>query len=491
MEKPLLSKSTFMRSAQCLKSLYLHKNQIYLKDKVSPEQQALFQRGGQVGKLARELFPGGVLIHSNFKDNNFLVTETERQIKSGAKIIYEATFEFNRVRSSIDILVEIDGKWNAFEVKSSAKITPTYILDAALQYWVITHAGLPLKDISIINMNTDYVRQGKIDVQQLFLKTSIKTDVIKKQEYVQQKVDEALSALSKTVAPAISIGEQCFSPYKCDFRSFCWKDVPRDSVFEITGLSKAEQFELYHKGIVKIDQVPKDVLQMRPAVQVQASKDNKPKLEIGSLKKFLSDLSFPLYFTDFETVMPAIPEYQNTKPFQALPFQFSLHKLKDKSDAVEHFSFLAYPGIDERRSFATDFLKHTEGEGSILAFNASFERGVLNSLIKNFPELEEQLRNRISRIIDISIVFEKKWFYLPNMKGSNSIKNILPAVAPELTYKEMSIAHGGVAMSAFESLKGETDIFKIEETRQALLEYCKMDTFAMVKIYEVLEKAVA
>jgi len=259
LEKHKLSKSSFIRGLQCSKSLFLYKNHIELRDKLSPEKKAIFNRGTSVGILAQKIFPNGIdATPQNRRDYISAVNYTQQLINSGTNVIYEAAFQSNGVLIILDILVMKDDKWYAYEVKSSAKITSTYINDAALQYWVINNSGLKLEDISIINMNTSYVKTGKIDVKSLFKITSVKKEVIAKQEKITNQIHQLLDVANLTSMPEINIGEHCFSPYECDFKGFCWKNVPANSVFEIAGISKVEQFNLYNSGVRMLSDVPKN-----------------------------------------------------------------------------------------------------------------------------------------------------------------------------------------------------------------------------------------
>ena len=490
MEKHKLSKSTFIRGLQCTKSLYLYKNFINLRDTLSQEKKALFNRGNSVGVLAQQIFPNGIdaTPHKSY-DYLQAVSLTHSLIASGVEVIYEAAFQANGVLAILDILVKKEGKWYGYEVKSSAKISNTYILDGSLQYYVITNAGIELEDFSIVNINTKYIRRGGVNVHELFKITSIKKEVSEKQKFIEKKTEELFSVSSSDLMPDIKIGEQCFFPYSCDFMGQCWKNVPKKSVFEVAGISKLEQFNLYNSGIKLISEIPKqNELNEHANLQLESLKTNTVIVNKEVIKQFFDRLVYPLKFIDFETFMPAIPLYNETHPYENIPFQFSCHELSE-SGHINHVEFLAESGIDPRKEFLLNILKVTLGEGSILVYDALMEKGVLNNLIEKFPEYKNEIQQRIIRIVDLMKPFQEKAYYHPLFKGSFSIKNVLPAIDPELNYYDLPISSGSIAMIAFEKLQTETDIFKIAETRDALLEYCKMDTLAMVKIFEALKKA--
>lgn len=474
---------------QCLKSLYFYKNFIHLRDPFSKEQQAIFSRGNNVGILAQKLFPNGVdATPGKRSDSLEAVRKTKELIDAGAEVIYEAAFQSNGVLAILDVLVKKEGRWYAYEVKSSAKISQTYLLDASLQYWVITGSGLPLEDISIININTNYVKNGVIEVGKLFKITSVTGDVLKNQKMVQQRIEEIKNVALSVQLPGIKIGTHCFSPYKCDFMGQCWKNVPQNSVFELAWMTKEEQFELYNSGITTTDQVPvKNEMNVHVNLQLKALKSNEIISDKTAILKFIKNLKYPLNFIDFESFMPAIPIYDGTHPYQNIPFLFSLH-IKHQNGKIEHREFLTEAGTDPRKSFLENMLDATQGEGSILVYDAMMEKGILNGLKRDFPLYAIEIDERLGRIVDLMVPFQERVYYHPMFKGSFSLKNVLPAIAPELNYSNLKISSGSIAMIEFERLQTETDMFKILETREALSAYCRMDTLAMVKIFEVLEK---
>jgi hypothetical protein len=445
-----------------------------------------------VGLFARKLFPGGIdATPAKRSDNITAVERTKELIGSGCEVIYEAAFQAEQVLAILDILVKRDGKWYAYEVKSSTKISNTYLLDASLQYWVITNAGIELEDISLIIINNQYVKNGDVDPHALFNIRSVKKEAISNQQLITDNITISKSVAADAAMPPAVIGEHCFSPYNCDFMGHCWKHVPKNSVFEITGMSKADQFALYNSGYKTIPEIPSEnSLDKNANIHITAVKSGDPLIDKEAINVFLNKITYPVFFMDFETFMPAIPVFNGTKPYQHLPFQYSLHYKDSKEGELKHFEFLAEQGSDPRLDFIQSLLKHTAGKGSILVFDALMERNVLNGLKKDFPEYAPEIEERLSRFVDLMQPFQEKSYYHPAMKNSFSIKNLLPALAPELSYSTLKISSGSIAMIAFEKLQKETDMFRIMEVREELLEYCKMDTLAMVKVFEVLEKSV-
>ena len=485
----ILSKSTFLRGVQCKKSLYLYKNFYKLRDKVSPSLQAIFSRGINVGMMARDIFPGGVDVtpESVFKYSES-VDKTKQLIASGTEVIYEAAFIFSDVLAAIDILVKRDGNWFAYEVKSSTRVSDVYRLDAALQYYVIKNSGIDLADISILHINNQYVRKGKVEPEKLFTTVSLLADCEKNWKKIEDKIIELKETAAQSTMPDVKTGPHCFEPYTCDFWGQCWKSIPDNSVFEIAGMSKLKQFELLESGISKISEVPPDyALEKNQRIQVDATNSGKALVNKTEINNFLSAVKYPVYFFDIETFMPAVPMFDGTSPFQHLPFQYSLHYKKAKDAPLQHIEFLAESGYDPRKDFITHFLANTKDAACILVYNRSFESSVIAKLGNNFPELKPEIEKRLAIMIDLMEPFQKRWYYHPAMKGSHSIKYVLPALFPDYNHSNLAISDGAMAMLAFEQLQTEIDIFKIAELRDNLLEYCKLDTLAMVKIFEFLE----
>lgn len=458
-------------------------------DELSEMQKAIFKRGINVGELAHNLFPGGVIAAQGDPPNyERALKKTKELINSDAKVIYEAAFMFNEVLSIADIVIREKGGAKVYEVKSSTSVSDTYINDAALQYYVISNLGIRVKDFSIIYINNQYVKNGDLNLEELFTIESVLEIILPLQKLVKENVDRFKKIILKKKMPDIEIGEHCYNPYTCGFFNYCRKHIPEDSIFDFSGMHLAKKYELYRNGIIRIDDVPENYpLNKNNKLQLEIYKNGKPLIDKKAIKNFLSDLSYPLYFMDFETFQPAVPLFDSSKPYQQIPFQYSVFLKKSKDSEAEHFEFLAEPGEDPRKKFIENLLKVTKGKGDVLVYNKTFEITRLNEIARDFPEHADEIEKLVSRIKDLMIPFQKKYYYAPEMKGSYSIKAVLPALVPKLSYDELEINEGGLASVAYESLQAETDLMFIAEIKQQLLEYCKLDTLGMVRILEKLE----
>jgi len=488
-QKNSLSKSTFIRGLRCEKSLYLYKHHYKLKDPTPSSLQAVFDQGINIGLLAQELFPNGV---DASPENHFKMVESVGKtidfISQGQTIIYEATFLYKNVLAALDILVKDKEGWKAYEVKSSTKVSDTYIKDAAIQYYTIKNSGIDLKDISIVHVNNEYTRDGELDIHQLFTIESVYDQVLGFLPRIPNEVRRLKNVIDSPEVPNVDIGNHCFEPYDCDFRGTCWKHIPDYSVFDISRLNKDKKFDLYNKGVITLDDIDlsQTNLNANQVLQVQSEINGTSHIEIEEIRNFTNGLNYPLYFLDFETIGPAVPKYNGSRPYQQLVFQYSLHIQETSESEIEHREYLADPSQDPRIGFIKQLIQDCGSSGDIIVYNIGFEKGKLKDLTEVFLEYSNELRGIVNRLKDLMIPFQKKWYYTPEMKGSYSIKSVLPALVPELSYNDLEIKEGGTASNIFLSMTKGTFEGDVKETRKQLLEYCKLDTYAMVKILEKL-----
>jgi len=463
-----------------------------LKDKTSVMQQAIFSQGHDVGKLAQQLFPGGIDAGIYVPDNYARSIEMASQlIKEGVEVIYEAGFSVNGLHCFVDILVKTEEGWKAYEVKSSTQVKPVNLLDAAFQYHVMRCCGLELADISLITLNTSYKRIGDLDIRQLFRTETVLDQVLALQEKVQNDIADFFATLNAPSTPVTDIGPHCSDPYDCDFQGHCWQHVPDYSIFNISRMGADKKWELYRMGIMRFEDIPPDFkLNDSQWQQVKSELKGETHIDKIAVRSFLDQLNYPLYFLDFESFQPAVPMFDHSRSYQQIVFQYSMHIKDSEASGVVHRSFLAEnDGSDPRVPFILQLIADIGAKGDIIVFNRAFEAGRLNEIAANFPEFQFQISNFVSRMKDLMVLFQQRHYYVPEMKGSYSIKQLLPALVPGFNYDNLAIGDGGSASLAFASLQTEPDPEKIRTTRENLLEYCKQDTMAMVEIVRVLSNA--
>jgi len=492
MQKHILSKSSFIKGCQCTKALYLSKNSRGVREEPDEALLAIFEQGKKVGLLAQQLFPGGVdCTPASAYDFQEAVVRTSEEIAKGTKIIYEAAFQYDGVLAALDILVKDKSGWKAYEVKSSTGVTETYELDATIQYYVITNSGIALKDISIVHINNEYEKNGAIDVHELFTIASVKDRVLELLPSIPTKVAELKAVLNQRKIPDVDIGPHCYSPYACDFAGHCWQHIPDYSVFDIARLTETKKFELYKKNIINFIDIPEDYpLNENQWMQVNSELNNTTTIDKKKIKEFVGDLHYPLYFMDFETFSTAIPVFDKSKPYQQLVFQYSLHILPAAKGKLHHKEFLAeVNGTDPRILFIEKLIGDCGTTGDILVYNIGFERGKLSELASSFPKYKVAINKIIARLKDLMIPFQQRWYYTPSMQGSYSIKKVLPALVPEMSYENLNIKEGGTASNFYAAMVMGEFTGDVEQTRRDLLEYCGVDTLAMVEILRRLQTA--
>jgi len=411
-------------------------------------------------------------------------------ISQGETTIYEATFLYDDVLAALDILVKDDEGWKAYEVKSSTKVSETYIKDAAIQYYTITNSGIDLKDISIVYINNKYVKNGEININELFTIESVFDQVLDFLPQIPNEVKRLKNVIESTEIPQVDIGTHCSDPYDCDFKGTCWKHIPEYSVFDISRLNTIKKFDLYNQGVITLDQINLDQTDLNPnqVLQVQSEISGSSHIDTEEIRNFINGLNYPLCFLDFETIGPAVPKYDGSRPYQQLVFQYSLHIQETSISELEHREYLANPSQDPRIGFIEQLIQDCGSSGDILVYNIGFEKGKLKDLIEMFPEYSNELRGIVNRLKDLMIPFQKKWYYTPEMRGSYSIKSVLPALVSELSYNDLEIKEGGTASNTFLSMVNGSFEGDLEESKRQLLEYCKLDTFAMVRILEKLRQ---
>ncbi|MGI7847749.1 DUF2779 domain-containing protein [Campylobacter jejuni] len=393
----------------------------------------------------------------------------------------------------IDILQNTKEGLIINEVKSSTSLKNIYTDDCSLQYYVLSNLNYKIKQVNLIYLNNEYIREDFLDINKLFIINDITKEVLLYQEQVKENLKYFEEILNKKEEPNIDIGTHCFNPYECEGYEYCWNKqrnlCENENIFNISRLNTNKKFEFYYKNIIDLKDI-KDLSNFNEnqQIQIKASLNQEIYINKDNIKKFLDTLNYPIYHLDFETFMQAVPEFKGIKPYMQIPFQYSLHI--DHKDKLEHKEFLSECGVDPRYELAKKLINDIPKDVCVLAYNASFEKGVIRNLAITYPELSEYLLNIEKNIKDLMLPFQNKDYYHYKMQGSYSIKKVLPALIPDMekAYKDLELIHNGnEAMQSFELMQNMDQNTQVKY-RKALLEYCKLDTLAMVKNFKTFRR---
>ncbi|PQJ81490.1 DUF2779 domain-containing protein [Polaribacter glomeratus] len=449
----MLSKSRYLKRLKCQKALWLNK---YKKEEVvySESTQHVFSVGNTVGDLAQDYFPNGALALVDHYANSKSIARTKELIADGVTTIYEATFAAENTLVAVDILHQIDGKWHAFEVKSTNSVKTEHIRDAAIQYFVMTNAGIEIEDISIMYFDRAYVKQGEIVPQQLFTYESVFSRIQSFLPEIPKNIATFL-AVYQQEEPTVLIGNHCDKPYPCEFANYCQTLKENQPIIEEWANEPELSTEINYRNEKAIQQ-------------------------------FLVENPYPIYSFDFETIMEGIPKYDYTRPYQQVPFQYSLHYQKDANSEPQHYEFLGNGKDDPREGLIIQMindLNHYNNDGKILMYS-SFEKTMIKGLIRDFPKYTEELERIIERLVDLGVIF-RKYLKTEATQSTWSLKTVLPTFLPQLSYQDLEIQQGMAAMDVYRNLDNSINEEEYQQDRKNMLAYCKLDTLAVLELYNL------
>ena len=419
---------------------------------------------------------------TTYKDNNRLdlaamITKTKELMEAGQENICEASFSYDGNYCAVDILHKTEDGWAIYEVKSTsfpefngnpAKLDK-YLPDVAYQKWVL----------------------GELDLQKLFVINDMGELIANEYDKVENGQAAAKKLLQQEEEPTMDIWEGCKKPYDCAFYQYCSRHLPSPSVFDLYRMRFSDKLKYYRQGLVTYDDIKNEKLTPVRRIQVDSVLANTPHIEADKIKEFLDTLTYPMYFLDFETMQQVVPEYDGTKVYQQITFQYSLHIIEKEGGELIHKEHLGISGTDPRRALAEQLCQDIPMNVCTLAYNKAFECTRIKELAEWYPDLAEHLLNIKDNIKDLLDPFAAGYYYLPSMGGSFSIKVVLPSLFPNdpaLDYHNLEgcVHNGSEAMTIFPKIQF-MDPEEQVQTRKALLQYCCLDTFAMVKIWEKLK----
>ena len=481
----LLTKSKYLYGLQCPGYLWTLFNKPDNIPEVTEQDEARMEQGTQIGELAQSLFPEGIKVPSEpFKEN---LEKTESLLKE-KKPLFEAGFIHNNCFSRADILVPVGNEWDIVEVKSGGSIKEINLHDVSFQKYCYEGKGLKIRNCYLMHLNTKYVKNGEIKPEELFVKEDITEEVNNLMKDIQSNINHMFDIINSNSCPKVQNGECCKLPSE-SLLGTCWDFLPEDNVFTLYNSNK-KSLGLYDQGILSIKDIPDSFkLNAKQLIQKECERNGKDHIDKKGIKEFLDKLTYPLYYLDFETFNTALPMFDNTRPYQQIPFQFSLH-IVNENNKIEHHSFLFDGQYDPREEFFLELKRLLGDKGSIIVYNQPFEKMILRELSLIFVKEKKWFENLNNRILDLLIPFRNFSYYNPKQYGSNSIKKVLPVLTGN-SYSDMDIGDGGTASFKFMNITfdnvSEEERAKI---REDLEKYCCLDTEGMIWIVEKLREMV-
>ncbi len=462
---------------------------------LSDFEKNLLTKGNMVETWARKLFPDGVLIDEAGDD---AVRITQEHIAKKTHVIFQSKFIYDKFLAKNDAL-EYDKEndcWNLYEIKGTNTLDENassidHVEDATFQTVILKALGIKVGKIFIIHLNKEYVREDEINIRDLFTNDDITAEVQEREEATKEKMRKAAEGLFQQDENALIC--QCIysgrSAHCTTFR-YSYPKLPEYSIHDLSriGSSKKKLESLVDSQIFDINDIPEDFeLTLNQKNQVYVHKTQKPIIDLNAIKKELKSLVYPLYFFDYETYPPAIPLFKGFKPYQQIPFQFSLHVLNDENSEPAHFEYLHEKPTDPSLPLINKLREMIGPEGSIIVWSKRFEKSINSQLAERCPEHADFLEDINDRVYDLMEIFQKQFYVHPEFRGKVSIKKVLPVMVPKLSYKELEIKEGGSAMEAwYEMVFGDGSQEDRKKISADLRTYCGLDTYAMYAIWKEL-----
>jgi hypothetical protein len=478
--RPMLSKSRLISAWQCPRRLHLEKHHPEYGE-ISSQTESLWATGHRIGEIARQLYgtPASVEIAFDIR-TGLMVRRTRELIDGGADFpIFEATFRHEGVLVRVDALIPDGDGWRIVEVKASTSVKDYHVLDCAIQDWVLRNSGIDVSRISLAHINNQFVYPGDADYDGLLVEHDLTDEVRTLEPTVLELVAQARDAVTGPM-PHVDVGTRCSSPYDCQFIDYCW---PSDTEYPIAGLGggKARLGDYVALGYRDICDVPAEEISAETQQRIhRVTCSGQPEILAGAREAFES-LAYPRYYLDFETIGPAVPFWEGTRPYAAVAVQWSCH-IEESRGEFRHEEFLDLSGDPPMRALAEALIDTLGDAGPVLMWT-NYEETVLRKLAELFPDLAGPLGSVIERLFDMHPVVKQNYYH-PKMLGSWSIKAVMPTINPDMDYAKLEgIREGTAASDGFiEAIDPETSPERKAELEEQLLRYCRFDTEAMVEV---------
>lgn len=487
---PALSKSKYLAGCQCVRRVWLACRAPDLASAPDAAKQAIFDLGHEVGRCAHALFPGGVLVREEPSQHREAIERTRALLADpSVPAIFEAAFEHDGVRIRADVLERLPGGgFGLREVKATSRAQPVHLDDCAVQLYVLAGCGLRIDSVELVHVNTAYVRgPGEVDWTALFQRSDLTREVAAALPRVRERVARLHAVVGGPSAPEIEPSAHCFDPYSCEFWDHCTGAKPDDWVFYLPRIGKRFD-ELCAAGVHRIVEIPDEHALPEVHDRIRSALRSGRAQVASGLGEALRDAGPPGHYLDFESINPPIPLYPGSRPYQVIPFQWSLHS-GDGHAELSHRELLASGDVDPRREVAESLIAALDGDDAPVLVYSAFESARIGDLEELFPDLCPALRRIRMRLFDLLPVV-RRHLYHPGFDFSFSIKSVVPALAPDFGWGDLgAIAEGAAASAAFASLAaGRVPAGERETLRAALRAYCARDTLALARLHGALRE---
>jgi len=487
------SKSKLLALRQCPKRLWLEVHRPELRED-SAATQASFQVGFQVGDIAQHIYDPeglGALIDVATEGFSAAFKRSAELLHSTRQPVFEAGFSAGGALAFADVMlpVQADGAaaWRMVEVKSAMSVKDYHRDDVAVQAFVAQTAGVLLQSVALAHIDSSWAYPGDEDYRGLLKENDLTAEAFSRTEEVKAWIAQAQSVDALPCAPEITIGAHCDTPYACGFYDYCSRNELKTEfpVYWLPGIRAEKVRELAEQGVIDLKDVPGDQTNAKQQRVKDHTLAGTVFFDAVGAAADLAVHNLPAYFLDFETIQFALPIWKGTRPYQQNTFQFSLHTLSE-SGQLDHTDFLDVSGNDPSESFAQTLIAVCGTSGPVYVYNAAFETSRMSELAARYPQFRDSLLAINARVVDLLPIASERYYH-PSQQGSWSIKKVLPAVVPELRYDALDgVQDGGGAMDAFlEAMHPDTLIDRKEQIRKQLQAYCKLDTYAMVRLWQV------
>ena len=487
-----ITKSDYLLYKECRENIWckFNKPEVYSVKECSEFDKSIIAQGNEVEEYARKLFEKGVLIEGRGEE---AIEETKEHLEKKTPVLFQPALLHDNFFAALDILEynEKTKKYKLYEVKAKKSTVEKHIYDLAFQTHILNEYKIPLEAVGILRLNSDYVRGDALSIEDLFYFDDL-TEKIK--DILPQVIDEMKEMSEFFKQKTISEGCECVYKSRkkhCPTFSYHNLDIPEYGIHDISRIQGKKLATAVDSGALSFDKVIDTVpLTKIQENQVRTSIEGVSKIDSVKIKNEISGIKFPIYFLDYETSPLAVPRFKGFSPYEHVPFQFSLHTIKEDGGEIKHTEYIQSAKKDPTLDFFESLDRNIKDEGTIIVWNKKFEKNIINDRIKQrHPELVDRVNRINDMIYDLMEIFSKQLYVEPDFKGSCSIKVVLPVLVPELSYKDLAIQDGGSAAESWYRA-----IFEIDDDKERdqvlgnLLEYCKLDTYAMYAILNKLKK---